>query len=178
MRSCRISYSKGVVGDSMNIVGGTNSETLTAATRCEETEIVSGEDGKSKSKMEALETSKEVSGEEEPKEISSSESGKHTWVIEMIDIKCDGNSRSLSDENLDREKVCRICHLSSDQTSSGSVGLIQLGCDCKDELGISHRYCAEAWFKRKGNRKCEICGGTAKNITGIEDTDSNHRGMK
>ncbi|MCI13975.1 hypothetical protein A2U01_0035100, partial [Trifolium medium] len=32
------------------------------------------------------------------------------------------------------------------------TGLIMLGCACKDELGIAHRHCAEAWFKIKGNR--------------------------
>nr|CAD1834028.1 unnamed protein product [Ananas comosus var. bracteatus] len=68
----------------------------------------------------------------------------------------------------DGEKVCRICHLSPDQGEEASE-LIQLGCGCKDDLGIVHRHCAEAWFKLRGNRCCEICGSNAKNITGIED---------
>lgn len=46
------------------------------------------------------------------------------------------------------EKVCRICHLSG----GNSTDLIHLGCSCKDELGISHQHCAEAWFGSKGNR--------------------------
>ncbi|KAH9309791.1 hypothetical protein KI387_037702, partial [Taxus chinensis] len=63
----------------------------------------------------------------------------------------------------DTERVCRVCHLSSDcRTSPGD--LIQIGCGCKDDLGISHRHCAEAWFKIRGNRLCEICGETAKNV--------------
>uniref|UniRef100_A0A2P2PXU3 RING-CH-type domain-containing protein n=1 Tax=Rhizophora mucronata TaxID=61149 RepID=A0A2P2PXU3_RHIMU len=31
------------------------------------------------------------------------------------------------------------------------MDLIQLGCGCKDDLGIAHAHCAEAWFKLKGN---------------------------
>lgn len=79
-------------------------------------------------------------------------------------------------ESSELEWVCRICHLTSDQslettnsTSCNEKELIQLGCGCKDELGVAHSYCAEAWFKLKGNRLCEICGETAKNITGIAD---------
>ncbi|KAK1378585.1 RING-CH-type domain-containing protein [Heracleum sosnowskyi] len=81
-----------------------------------------------------------------------------------------------ADESSDLEWVCRICHLTSDQsletigsTSCNERELIQLGCGCKDELGAAHSYCAEAWFKLKGNRLCEICGETAKNIIGIAD---------
>ncbi|KAJ9136017.1 hypothetical protein P3X46_033133 [Hevea brasiliensis] len=91
----------------------------------------------------------------------------------VIDMKCaGGGGDSLKD--WDGERVCRICHLSSEglqETSetTSSMGLIQLGCGCKDELGIAHAYCAEAWFKLKGNRMCEICGEIAKNITGVGD---------
>ncbi|XP_068666299.1 uncharacterized protein [Aristolochia californica] len=70
--------------------------------------------------------------------------------------------------NWDNEKVCRICHLSFDNRLDCS-DLIQLGCGCKDELGIAHRHCAEAWFKLRGNRLCEICGEAATNITGLGD---------
>lgn len=73
----------------------------------------------------------------------------------VIDVK--------NGESLDVEWVCRICHLSSDQSleststsastsTSNEKELIQLGCGCKDELGAAHSYCAEAWFKLKGNR--------------------------
>ncbi|KAB1213017.1 hypothetical protein CJ030_MR5G013071 [Morella rubra] len=80
----------------------------------------------------------------------------------VIDVKC-GSGKGFSD-NRDGEKVCRICHLSSDQSSdvttpvpgnanmTETTDLIQLGCCCKDELGIAHSYCAEAWFKLRGNR--------------------------
>ncbi|CAN1166220.1 hypothetical protein LINPERPRIM_LOCUS34175 [Linum perenne] len=90
------------------------------------------------------------------------------------------------DMNWDGEKVCRICHLSSEGSIEAvtaaaaaahgvtvtSMELIQLGCGCKDELGVAHSHCGEAWFKLKGNRVCEICGEMAKNITGVGDNVS------
>uniref|UniRef100_A0A0E0FSQ1 RING-CH-type domain-containing protein n=1 Tax=Oryza nivara TaxID=4536 RepID=A0A0E0FSQ1_ORYNI len=64
--------------------------------------------------------------------------------------------------------ACRICHL----VPEGGVGpgseVIRIGCGCKDELGAAHRHCAEAWFRIKGDRRCEICGSDAKNIIGLE----------
>ncbi|KAG2591405.1 uncharacterized protein LOC120675652 [Panicum virgatum] len=66
---------------------------------------------------------------------------------------------------------CRICQLGSeDGGGSAAPGseVIRLGCCCKDELGAAHRQCAEAWFRIKGDRRCEICGSDAKNITGLE----------
>ncbi|XVE51485.1 hypothetical protein DITRI_Ditri02bG0044900 [Diplodiscus trichospermus] len=96
----------------------------------------------------------------------------------VIDIKGSGGGRRQLEESWDGEIVCRICHLNSEQslestdsksTTAAAMDLIQLGCGCKDELGIAHSHCAEAWFKLKGNRMCEICGQTAKNITGVRD---------
>lgn len=70
-------------------------------------------------------------------------------------------TRSMAEDCGD-EKVCRICHLSSEQSlvtdrdedngNNAASKLIQLGCGCKDELGIAHVLCAEAWFKLRGNR--------------------------
>ncbi|RYQ82036.1 hypothetical protein Ahy_B10g100611 isoform A [Arachis hypogaea] len=95
----------------------------------------------------------------------------------VIDIRCTNHKRFS--ESSEGERICRICHLasgrSSDATAVGtangatSTDLIQLGCSCKDELGIAHVHCAEAWFKLKGNRLCEICGETAKNVSGVAD---------
>ncbi|KAF8413722.1 hypothetical protein HHK36_001715 [Tetracentron sinense] len=150
---------KGTSESSANSVDRVELETIIVIGSVE-TEIGSGENGDPKAKANELETSK-VSVER--RKVIVSEPEKHTCVI---DIKPSGGA--LSSENLDGEKVCRICHLSSDRPSETS-NLIQLGCGCKDELGIAHRHCAEAWFRLKGNRLCEICGETAKNITGIED---------
>lgn len=100
----------------------------------------------------------------------------------VVDMKCgdgDGTGGGGFKDNCDGEKVCRICHLTSEvlleatdttiTTSATSMDLIQLGCGCKNDLGFAHVNCAEAWFKLKGNRICEICGVTAVNITGIGD---------
>ncbi|KAE9601193.1 putative E3 ubiquitin-protein ligase MARCH [Lupinus albus] len=76
-----------------------------------------------------------------------------------IDVKC-GSYKAFS-ETFEGEMICRICHLASGQpleatdtgttNSATSTDLIQLGCACKDELGIAHSHCAEAWFKLRGN---------------------------
>ncbi|KAK3012646.1 hypothetical protein RJ639_009191 [Escallonia herrerae] len=58
------------------------------------------------------------------------------------------------------EKVCRICHLGSECSAEVS-DLVELGCGCKDELGVSHLRCAETWFKQKGNRS-ELAVATVK----------------
>ncbi|KAL9232181.1 hypothetical protein vseg_007319 [Gypsophila vaccaria] len=87
-----------------------------------------------------------------------------SWVI---NVKCEDG-----DEFFEGERVCRICHLNSEQplklmsSTLGKVDLIMLGCGCKGELSVAHLHCAEAWFKLKGNRVCEICGQTANNVTG------------
>ncbi|KAJ0964883.1 hypothetical protein J5N97_026021 [Dioscorea zingiberensis] len=94
----------------------------------------------------------------------------------VIDVKCGGGA--VGDADHETEKICRICHLSPDQCcdagggEGGSEGseMIQIGCGCRGELGIAHRHCAEAWFRVKGNRCCEICGVNAKNITGEDDS--------
>ncbi|KAJ4977515.1 hypothetical protein NE237_002621 [Protea cynaroides] len=128
--------------------------------RSEEFASVCVEEGDSKAEVNALETSK-VSVEEQKVSVPKPE--ENTCVI---DIKC--SDGTLSNENWVGEKICRICLLSSDQSSDVSDTL-QLGCVCKDELGFAHRHCAETWFRLKGNRCCEICGETAKNITGVGD---------
>ncbi|XP_074269832.1 uncharacterized protein LOC141592857 [Silene latifolia] len=85
----------------------------------------------------------------------------------VIDVKCEEDV-----EVFEGEKVCRICHLNSEQESkSGSLreknDPMMLGCGCKGELSVAHSHCAEAWFKVKGNRTCEICGQTVTNIKGV-----------
>lgn len=68
-----------------------------------------------------------------------------------IDIKNDiTNGVSRNSESTKAERICRIC-LFGESSSDGSE-LIELGCDCKGELGWSHQQCAEAWFWQKGER--------------------------
>ncbi|KAM7260296.1 hypothetical protein ACFE04_016037 [Oxalis oulophora] len=42
--------------------------------------------------------------------------------------------------------------------------LIELGCCCKNDLGLVHYACALKWFINHGSILCEICGHEAKNI--------------
>ncbi|KAL6975969.1 hypothetical protein U1Q18_024764 [Sarracenia purpurea var. burkii] len=107
---------------------------------------------------------KTLPGEAEKKDAKA-EAEKEECVIE---VKGGGGS-SGAWGGLRAEKVCRICHLGSENSSENSE-LIRLGCGCKEELGISHLRCAETWFMHKGSRQCEICGETARNVTGIEDS--------
>eukprot|EP00252_Welwitschia_mirabilis_P024342 TRINITY_DN7185_c0_g1_i1.p1 TRINITY_DN7185_c0_g1~~TRINITY_DN7185_c0_g1_i1.p1 ORF type:complete len:344 (+),score=81.76 TRINITY_DN7185_c0_g1_i1:282-1313(+) len=85
-------------------------------------------------------------------------------------VKIDGGNASTTTMAIDDdgEHVCRVCHLNS-EGRPGSSDLINLGCECKDDLSLAHRHCAEAWFKIRGNRVCEICGETANNIVGSVD---------
>lgn len=104
--------------------------------------------------------------------------GKSSCVVDMTSGGggTGGGGGGFKD-NCDGERVCRICHLSSEglldatdataTATTNSMDLIQIGCGCKDDLGNAHVYCAETWFKLKGNRICEICGETAMNIKGV-----------
>ncbi|KAK4369026.1 hypothetical protein RND71_012818 [Anisodus tanguticus] len=76
-----------------------------------------------------------------------------------IEVAIDIDDKLENDENQGTEEVCRICHLNEE-----SMEMLRLGCDCKAELSVCHRHCAEAWFNQRGNRLCEICGKTAKNV--------------
>ncbi|KVI03649.1 Zinc finger, RING-CH-type [Cynara cardunculus var. scolymus] len=58
------------------------------------------------------------------------------------------------------EKQCRICHLNfevgsgdqaEDEDDGGGGDAIELGCNCKGDLGTAHKHCAETWFKIRGN---------------------------
>ncbi|KAK3035035.1 hypothetical protein RJ639_034825 [Escallonia herrerae] len=154
-------------------VDGAGSETvIVVRSHDEHLACVSGEN------KDVMHTSAKGNGlDDEVKKVKELEGGKESCVI---DVKCGIG------ENLEGERVCRICHLGCDLTQeSATIGsasasttangngigmdLMQLGCGCKDELGIAHSHCAETWFKLKGNRLCEICGETAKNITGVQD---------
>ncbi|KAG2730423.1 hypothetical protein I3843_01G285300 [Carya illinoinensis] len=69
------------------------------------------------------------------------------------------------------ERDCRICHLSLDASNLESGVPIELGCSCKDDLAAAHKQCAEAWFKIKGNKTCEICGSIAHNVAGANEAE-------
>lgn len=65
--------------------------------------------------------------------------------------------RGERDEKED-ERECRICHLNLMERNGDAMeendnggAYIQLGCDCKGDLGAAHKRCAETWFKIRGN---------------------------
>ncbi|KAL5740485.1 hypothetical protein ACOSP7_029368 [Xanthoceras sorbifolium] len=70
------------------------------------------------------------------------------------------------------EKDCRICQLGLESNSHESGAPIQLGCSCKDDLAAAHRQCAEAWFKIRGNKICEICHSIARNVAGATEIEA------
>ncbi|XP_022766217.1 E3 ubiquitin-protein ligase MARCH2-like [Durio zibethinus] len=70
------------------------------------------------------------------------------------------------------EKDCRICHLGLESNSHESGVPIVLGCSCKGDLATAHKQCAEAWFKIRGNKNCEICHSIACNVVGVNEVES------
>ncbi|KAG4922037.1 hypothetical protein JHK82_050991 [Glycine max] len=46
--------------------------------------------------------------------------------------------------------------------------------EIKDDLAAAHKHCAEAWFKIKGNRTCEICHSVARNVYGGHEESTEH----
>lgn len=80
-------------------------------------------------------------------------------VKEEVAASADAAKGGKESEELVEERVCRICHLSPDgimdlehEEKGLDPDLILIGCGCKNELGTAHRYCAETWFRLKGNR--------------------------
>ncbi|KAI3793270.1 hypothetical protein L1987_35886 [Smallanthus sonchifolius] len=115
------------------------------------------------------------SSEEEEEE----EKGRKSCVSEfsVVDLESGGggvHGDEGSKVHLSKmERDCRICHLSIDLTNQDSEnGIpIELGCSCKDDLAAAHKHCAEAWFKIKGNKTCEICGSIAHNVAGANEAE-------
>ncbi|KAH0925792.1 hypothetical protein HID58_018048 [Brassica napus] len=91
-----------------------------------------------------------------PEASDASEKAKEK-EFHMIDLSGGG------EESDNGQRICRICHFGSDQTPDRVSGKF-IGCKCKNELGLAHFHCAEAWFKLRGNSVCEICGSSALNV--------------
>lgn len=105
--------------------------------------------------------------------VSSSESRRDSSVsdcsVHVVEIEVGVPEIKV---HLDRvERDCRICHLGLESNSHESGAPIELGCSCKHDLGSAHRNCADAWFKIKGNKICEICHSIARNIVGPNDIE-------
>lgn len=134
----------------------------------------SRQSGSSDGSDESSTTTTEIKGlevEEKRRESSVSE----FTVVDLERGGGDGGGEGSKLHLLKVEKDCRICHLSlSLDVNSEDFGNgipIELGCSCKNDLAAAHKHCAEAWFKIKGNRTCEICGSTARNVAGIDEDE-------
>ncbi|KAK6943569.1 Zinc finger, RING-CH-type [Dillenia turbinata] len=88
-----------------------------------------------------------------------------------IEVVNDGEITEIKVHLAKVEKDCRICHLSLESVNHEAGIPIELGCSCKDDLAAAHRQCAEAWFKIKGNKTCEICNTTACNVLGPNEVE-------
>ncbi|KAI3470828.1 hypothetical protein Pfo_027491 [Paulownia fortunei] len=97
------------------------------------------------------------------------ESNVSECSVEIVDLESGAHETKLHLAGTVRD--CRICHLSMDATNQDSGIPIELGCSCKDDLAAAHKQCAEAWFKIKGNKTCEICGSIAQNVTGVNEAE-------
>ncbi|PIM98869.1 hypothetical protein CDL12_28645 [Handroanthus impetiginosus] len=97
------------------------------------------------------------------------ESNVSECSVEILDLESGTHETKLHLARTARD--CRICHLSMDATNQDSGLPIELGCSCKDDLAAAHKQCAEAWFKIKGNKTCEICGSVAQNVAGVNEAE-------
>ncbi|KAJ0855779.1 putative Zinc finger, RING-CH-type, Zinc finger, RING/FYVE/PHD-type [Helianthus annuus] len=109
-------------------------------------------------------------------EEEEEEKGRESTVSDfsVVDLESGGDGAHNDKVHLSKiERDCRICHLSIDLTNQDSEnGIpIELGCSCKDDLAAAHKHCAEAWFKIKGNKTCEICGSIAHNVAGANEAE-------
>ncbi|KZV34969.1 zinc finger family protein [Dorcoceras hygrometricum] len=90
---------------------------------------------------------------------------------EVTDLEAGANENKPCLGKYVSDCPCRICHLNSDAANQDSGPLFQLGCSCRDDLAVAHKQCAEAWFKIKGNKTCEICGSIAQNVSGTNEAE-------
>lgn len=91
--------------------------------------------------------------------------------VEIVDLEAGVPESKLHLAKTETERDCRICHLSMDAANQDSGIPIELGCSCKDDLAAAHKQCAEAWFKIKGDKTCEICGSVAQNVSGVPEAE-------
>ncbi|XP_059667896.1 uncharacterized protein LOC132313227 [Cornus florida] len=109
--------------------------------------------------------------------VSGSRRGMSTAAAEsdcVVDIEDEVGETKVQSRKVERD--CRICHLTLESSNSESGVAIELGCSCKDDLAAAHRHCAEAWFKIKGNKTCEICNSVARNVFATNEIESSqHR---
>ncbi|KAK9742378.1 hypothetical protein RND81_03G168400 [Saponaria officinalis] len=108
----------------------------------------------------------EAAPQKECENRSSTSSSSSLYSCELSE------SSKVSVNSPKKQRDCRICHVSFDGSNIESGLTIELGCSCKEDLASAHKHCAEVWFKIRGNKTCEICGSTARNVVGVNEADS------
>ncbi|PWA36434.1 Zinc finger, RING-CH-type [Artemisia annua] len=71
------------------------------------------------------------------------------------------NGHNNISSNIYDGKQCRICHMNAEDGSDGNDDdesvmedgreLMELGCNCRGDMGIAHQRCADTWFTTKGD---------------------------
>ncbi|EIE27490.1 hypothetical protein COCSUDRAFT_45883 [Coccomyxa subellipsoidea C-169] len=62
------------------------------------------------------------------------------------------------------QPMCLICleNLTAEDFECGEA--MSLDCQCRGELALRHRSCAEKWSRVKGDRVCDVCKSTINNL--------------
>ncbi|TYH54723.1 hypothetical protein ES332_D09G189600v1 [Gossypium tomentosum] len=107
----------------------------------------------------------EIGGDSDSRRVSSASDCS-------VEVRAPSGANELKLHLAKVEKDCRICHLGLESNSHESGAPIELGCSCKDDLAAAHKHCAEAWFKIRGNKTCEICHSIARNVVGVNEVES------
>lgn len=125
-------------------------------------------------------------------EVDSSQSHAHTAEEALFQVCC-----VHADEEISLD-VCRICQCHDadevGETALKSLNitvpshavhrnskacvqtglmrhvdrLMELGCECKNDLALAHYACALRWFVSRASEVCEICGKPAANIRFVD----------
>ncbi|GAB2288483.1 hypothetical protein Dimus_022812 [Dionaea muscipula] len=104
--------------------------------------------------------------------VGVTEKGRGSFVSECsVEVDLESGNLKKKVHLGEVKRGCRICQLSFDASSLESGFPMELGCSCKEDLAVAHKQCAEAWFKIRGNRTCEICGSVAGNIVGVHGVE-------
>ncbi|KAL3523928.1 hypothetical protein ACH5RR_016762 [Cinchona calisaya] len=124
-----------------------------------------------KSSYEEERVSSSISGSEIVGVLDKHERRESSVSECSVEVDLEAGSQETKVHLSKSERDCRICHLSLDSANQESGVPIELGCSCKDDLAAAHKQCAEAWFKIKGNKTCEICGSIACNVAGANESE-------
>lgn len=93
----------------------------------------------------------------------SSPTARQGFLGELLRLGSAALPRS-SNSGLNLHPTCLICleQLAPEDFENGEA--IILECQCRGDMAMRHRTCAEKWAHVKGNRICDICKTVVKNL--------------